>query len=172
MPFILIVALFLVQFAFGQADSTEIPFAPEPGVSSSSSSFDVDEGYYENAPAWENKKSDGFWTKFRYIGAGVAGAGLISVIYGVLQHQEFNDRLDKMQAIEKDPRYAAYSRPDVVVVPTTGVPMPGNQVKFVSLGNKSYKDLENEKKGAETRRNIALVFGTLCIGGSIVLFTF
>lgn len=165
----LFLIVLLAQFGFSQDSDYEGPYAPEPTVEDSTS-YSQPTDYYEGPDSYGSKKS--FWNTYTYAAAGLAGAGLISVVYGVLQQQEFNDRLNKMQAIEKDPRYAAYSRKDPVLVPGTGAVMPGNEVPFNSLDGKSYKDLKNEKEGAEFRRNAALVFGALCIGGSVVLFTF
>lgn len=174
MKLLAICLLFSLQLAFAQYEETEIPYAPEPEVATapSSSSSESEPGdYYESTSSYGKTKS-GFWNTYTYAAAGLAGAGLISVVYGVLQHQQFNDRLNKMQAIENDPRYAAYSSPNPVSLPGTGQIVPGDQVKFQSLGNKSYHDLSKEKEGAETNRNIGLVLGALCIGGSVVLFTF
>lgn len=174
MKLLAICLLFSLQFAFAQDADTEIPFAPEPEVATapSSTASESEPGdYYEGTSSYAKNK-EGFWNKYTYAAAGLAGAGLISVVYGVLQHQLFNDRLKQMQAIQNDPRYAQYSTPNPVFHPVTGQIVPGDQVKFQSLGNKSFHDLSKEKEGAEMNRNIGLVLGALCIGGSVVLFTF
>lgn len=102
-----------------------------------------------------------------YLGIGLAAVGGILVIYGVLQHAEMNAKLSKMQEGERAvPGIGAEpwrSMPYDYINATTG--------KGVS-GAESYNDLENQKKGAETRRNIALGLGAISIGGSIVMFTF
>lgn len=102
-----------------------------------------------------------------YLGIGLAAVGGILVIYGVLQHAEMNAKLTKMQEGERAvPGIAAEpwrSLPYDYINATTG--------RGVS-GAESYNDLESQKKGAETRRNIALGLGAISIGGSIVMFTF
>lgn len=106
------------------------------------------------------------------VGIALAALGGILVIYGILQHSDMNSKLDKMHQGEN--AMGAMGR---------NIADPTNRMKPYDLlnwennglgisGGESYNDLENQKKGAETRRNLALGLGAISIGGSIVMFTF
>jgi len=90
------------------------------------------------------------------LGIGMAILGGIFAVYGIIEQNTVNDRLKKIQAIEGVPNF----------LPTY------QSMLLPQYGNKSYNDLSNEKKGAETNRNVALVLAALSIGGSIVMFRF
>jgi len=81
------------------------------------------------------------------LGIGLAVVGGIFAAYGIIEHSGFNNKLNDMQAMEANP--------------ASIVANPGH-----------YADLDNEKKGYETRRNLGLIMAVLCIGGSIVMFRF
>ncbi|HSQ41494.1 MAG TPA: hypothetical protein VLM37_04355 [Fibrobacteraceae bacterium] len=104
----------------------------------------------------EDDQRSGEYTKYGWATA-IGAVALLG--YGVYQHIEFNDRLDKIQWVEANaPGFV--STPDASLEPT-------------GLGvTSSYNDLQSEKTGFEQRRNIALALGAICVAGSIILFRF
>lgn len=97
------------------------------------------------------------------VGIGLAVVGSILIVYGMLQQSTVADRKAKMDVV------AGVQNGVFTQEPNSNTPL--NQFGFSNI-SQSYNDLQNEKQGAETARNLALVLGALSIGGSVVMFRF
>lgn len=106
-----------------------------------------------SAPA-DEEGVPGAKEKRKKIGIGFAVAGGVAAIYGLYQQSVVNEKLGKLKDLE-----------------ALGI-TADNLTKQPSFDNKSYHDIEAEKKGAETQRTLGIVLGAFCIAGSVVLLKF
>lgn len=107
----------------------------------------------ESAPA-DEEGVPGAKEKRKKIGIGLAVAGGVATIYGLYQQSVVNEKLSKLKELE-----------------ALGINAT-NPTKWPTYENKSYHDIEAEKKGAETQRTLGIVLGAFCIAGSVVLLKF